>query len=361
MSSIVYGGLDVHKKSITAYLVSDETGEVITEELPNERERLVKSVRRWKRQGELRLCYEASGAGYVIKRWLDEEHVHCDVIAPSLIPKAPADRVKTDRRDARRLANLYAAGLLRVVHMPGAQEETVRALVRLREDLTRDMTRSKNRITKYLGTLGHYYQEGRPWTQKHRDWLHRLNLEELQRVIVESHLGVLDGLSMQRQGLDRRIEEIARTEPYRQKVARLMSLRGIGLYSAMVLVTEIGDVARFAKAGQLMSYFGLVPSEDSTGDTRRRGPITRAGSKRARWILTEAAWNQLRRPGNCERLRKHWQEQPEAVVAIGRKAEKRLHEKFRKLLVRKDRNKAATAVARELAGFVWAMLRVEVA
>lgn len=361
MSSIVYGGLDVHKKSITACLICPETGETLSDEVPNERERLLRAVRRWSKLGELRLCYEASGAGFVIKRWLDAAGVHCAVIAPSLIPKAPGDRVKTDKRDARRLATLYGAGLLRAVRVPNPEEETVRALVRLREDITRDMTRTKNRILKYLATLGFYYTEGKNWTLKHRSWLQGLALESIPRLIVNTHLEELDALLSRRQGIDRRIEEIAQTEPYKEKVQRLMSLRGIGLYSAMVLLTEIGDANRFAKAPQLMSYFGLVPREDSSGDSRRTGKITKAGSSRARWILTEAAWNQQSKPGNCERLRKHWQSQPGAVVTIAKKAEKRLHDKYWKVLSRKDRKTAVTAVAREMAGFVWAILTLEVA
>jgi len=215
--------MDVHKESITVYLICPETGEVLSDQVPNERERLLRAARRWSKLGELRLCCEASGAGFVIKRWLDAAGIHCEMIAP--------------------------------------------------------------------------------------------------RVIVDTHLEELDALASRREGIDRRIAEIAQTEPYRQKVQRLMSLRGIGLYSAMVLLTEIGDVHRFGKAPHLMSYFGLVPREDSTGDSRRRGKITKAGSSRARWILTEAAWNQSSKPGNCQRLKKHRQDQPAAVVAIGKKAE----------------------------------------
>lgn len=362
MSSIVYGGMDVHKKSIVVYLICPETGEVLSEEVLNDRERLLRAVRRWSKLGELRLCYEASGAGFVIKRWLDAVSVHCEVIAPSLIPKAPGDHVKTDKRDAKQLAMFYRAGLLRAVRVPTHEEETVRSLVRLREDFTCDMTRTKNRILKYLAILGYCYTEGKKnWTQKHRDWLRGLSLEPIQRLIVDTHLEELDGLVSRRAELDRRIEEISQTAPYKEKVQRLMSLRGIGLYSAMVLITEIGDACRFGKAPQLMSYFGLVPREDSSGDRRRTGRITKAGSSRARWILTEAAWNQQSKPGGCERLKKHWKSQPAEVVAIGKKAEKRLHEKYWKVLSRKDRKTAVTAVAREMVGFVWAILTVEVA
>jgi transposase len=361
MSSIVYGGLDVHKESIVAHLICKETGEVITQQLQNDRNRLLKAVGRWSKLGELRLCYEASGAGFVVKRWLDAAGVHCDVIAPSLIPKAPGDRVKTDKRDARHLATQYAAGALHVVRVPTPEEETVRALVRLREDLTLDMTRVKNRILKYLRTLGFSYREGKNWTQKFRAWVRGLTLEPLQRLILDTHFEELDGLVERREGIDRRIAEIAQTDAYRDKVQRLMTLRGIGLYSAMVLATEIGDARRFSEAPRLMSYFGLVPSEASSGDSRRTGKITKAGSRRARWILTEAAWNQRCKPKDSEVLRKRRHGQPPAVVAIAKRAEKRLHAKFWKVGLRKDQRTAVTAVAREMAGFVWAILTVEVA
>lgn len=360
MSSIAHGALDVHQESITAYVFNPETGEVVTDELPNDRQRLMRAAKRWSKLGELRLCYEASGAGFVIKRWLDEAGIHCDVIAPSLIPHAPGDRVKTDKRDARKLAMLYRAGLLHVVHTPTAEEETVRAVVRLHEQLTKDMTRVSNRVTKYLATQGHHYK-GNKWTQKHRTWLRALPLDPLQELIVQTHLEELDTLVARRQAVDRKIEEIASTEPYRENVARLMCLKGIKVISAMGLVVATGDPHRFAGAPQLMSYYGLVPREDSSGDTRRTGGITKAGSSHARWILGEAAWNQMRKPGNCQRLKKHWETQPEAVVKIAKKAERRLHDKFWKIAMRKDNRLAATAVAREMAGFVWALLTVEVA
>lgn len=361
MSSMVYGGMDVHKKSISVYLICPETGEVLSDQVMNDRERVVRAVRRWSKLGELRLCYEASGAGFVIKRWLDAVGVHCEVIAPSLIPKAPGERVKTDKRDAKKLAMLYRAGMLHAVRVPNHEEETVRALVRLRDELTRDMTRSKNRIVKYLATLGFHYAEGQNWTQKHRAWLGGLSLEPIQRLIVDTHLEELDALVERRAGIDRRVEEVAQAEPYKQRVQHLTSLRGIGLYSAMVLITEIGDARRFAKAPQLMSYFGLVPREDSSGDSRRTGRITKAGSSRARWILTEAAWNQQSKPCNSLILRKRREGQPLAVLDVARKAEKRLHNKYWKVLSRKDRKTAVTAVAREMAGFVWAILTLEVA
>lgn len=359
--SIIYGGLDVHKRSISVCLLDPHTGEIVHDEVANERERFLRAAKRWRTRGDLRFCYEASGAGFVVKRWLDEIGVFCEVIAPSLVPKAPGDRVKTDRRDARKLATLYRAGLLQPVRVPGQEEETVRALVRLRQQVSADTTRTKNRLLKYLRTLGHTYGAGHNWTQKHREWIARLALDATQRLIVQSHLDALDSLVYRRRGIERAIEEIALAEPYREQVQRLMSLRGIGLFSAMVLLTEIGDARRFAEPTQLMAYLGLVPRESSSGESRWTGSITKSGNHYARWILTEAGWNQMARPGHCVRVRRHWQSQPTAVVEIAKKAERRLHDKFWRVASRKDRKTAVVAVAREMAGFIWALLTLKVA
>ncbi len=358
MGSIVYGGLDVHKETIAACLIHSGTGEMLEEEVRNERSHLVRAVRRWREWGELRLCYEASGGGYVLQRWLDGQGVSCEVIAPSTVLRRVGKRIKTDRRDARTLAQQYAGGMLRVVRTPSVAEERARAVVRLHDELTRDLTRVKNRILKHLARLGLRYEGGGNWTRAHRRWLAGLALAADEALILDSHLRTLEHLQAQLEAVDERIAALAQEESYAQGVGRLMSLRGIGLYSAMVLLSEIGDIGRFASAPQLMSYLGLVPSESSSGEKRWLGSITKAGNRRARWVLAQAAWNQTL-PLRGTRLYQHWQRQPLEVVAIARKAGKRLHQKFWQIARRKERTIAATAVARELAGFVWAILRVE--
>lgn len=360
MASIAYGGLDVHKDSIVAYIFNSETGEVISEELPNDKPKVLKAVRRWSKIGELHLCYEASGAGFVLKRWLDNEKVDCQVIAPSMIPKAPGDKVKTDKRDARRLAKLHAAGLLRKVRVPDEQEEQVRALMRLRQDITQDIVRTKNRINKYTRSLGHIFTEAGLWSKKHRAWLKNRQLPSIANRVLTTYLEVLEQAEERRRDLDKQIEEIAQSEAYTERVERLKCLRGIQTYSAMALICEIGEADRFARAGQLMSYFGLVPREDLSADKRWQGSITRAGCGDARWILTEAGWNQTRAPKASKRLTQQWATQPPEVVEIAKRALKRLNSKFWKVANRKDRQKAVVAVARELAGFVWAILTVKV-
>lgn len=355
MSSIIYGGLDVHQNSIYAALLNRDTGEYHRYRVANERAHLVKAVRTWSKLGELRLCYEASGAGFVIKRWMDHEGVACEVIAPSLIPKAPGDKVKTDRRDAENLACLYASGKLHAVRVPTPEEEVMRAVVRLRDQLTIDMTRVKNRILKLLALQGLRYK-GRRWTEKHLAWIASLNLDPRLRLLVDCHLEDLKGIEARREKLDEQLVEIAQTDAYREPVQRLMCLKGISLHSALGLLVEIGDAHRFGKAPQLMSYFGLVPGEYSSGDKRRIGSITKMGNTRGRWRLTQAAWNQRHKPGKSIRLKKQWATQPPELVEIAKKAEERLHKTYWRIALRKDSRTAAVAVARELAGFVWAIL-----
>lgn len=355
-ASIVYGGLDVHKESIAAYLFCPQTGQFVEDALSNDREAVRRAVRRWQRLGELRLWYEASGAGFVLWRWLHALGVHCEVIAPSLIPKAPGQRVKTDRRDARQLALLGQAGLLTSIRVPDQEEEEARALVRLREDLTGNMVRAKNRVLTYLRTVGHVYQGGSTWTQRHRAWIAGLALRPVERRIVQTYLEELAALEGQRQEVDGEMRVLAASDRYREAVGRLCCLRGIDVYSAMVLVTELGDCRRFATAGAVMSYLGLVPREASSGERRWQGSITKMGNRHARWILGEAAWHQMGDPAHNRRLERHWRTQPAAVVAVAKQAGKRLHQTFWRIARRKERKTAVMAVARELAGFVWAVL-----
>jgi transposase len=294
----------LRKEYITACLVDTSTGEVFTEQVPNDRVKVLKAVEGWKKLGELDLCYEAGGCGYVLHRWIRGVGVKCNVIAPSLVPKAPGDKIKTDRRDARHLAKFYAAGMLKIVRVPDEEEEAVRALVRQREEFTADVVRQKNRIIKYLRTLGQKYTGGSNWTKKHRQWLKEVEIAKLPREILDNHLRHLASTAEIRDGISKRIEEIAQTGPYRELVEKLKCLRGIGTQTAMVLVTEIGDIWRFGKAGELMSYFGLVGREYSSGGKRKTGSITKCGSGRVRRVMVEAAWHQRWKEKVSERLEK---------------------------------------------------------
>lgn len=297
----------MHAESITAaILVGDsQDPEIVT--LPGDLNKVRRLFRRLAERGTPRACYEASGAGFVLQRVLAKDGFHCEVIAPSLIPRMPGDHRKTDRRDAVMLARLYRSGHLTAVHVPTEHHEALRRLLRLRTALA-------------------------------------IELE---------HLAYLE---TQRGALDDELDRYAHAEPYRRQVEALCCLRGVKILTALSLLCEIDDVRRFASPTALMAYFGLVPSERSSGPRERRGPITKAGNSHARSLLTEAARNNRHRTEAALRLQRRRQGQPPAVVAIAVKAQHRLAKKFRRLDARKHRHVAITAVARELYGFVWAVL-----
>jgi transposase len=310
--------------------------------------------------GPVRACYEAGGCGYVLQRALTSWGVPCEVIAPSLIPKKPGDRRKTDERDARSLATLYRSGLLTPVHVPTQDEERVRGLTRARETFTRDIHVSKQHVLKFLQLRGHVFDGGKKaWTNVFRAWLLNLipTLHPLDQAVLRSYLSILEQKELLRTGLDQKIQAVSMEEPYAQPVARLRCLRGIDTLTAVSLVAEIGDIRRFETPRRLMGYLGLTVSEHSSGDTERRGGITKAGNTRCRRLLVEAAWNYRHAARHSEKIRKRREGQPPDALASAVRAEERLHQRFVRLLERMPSQKAVTAVARELAGFVWAQLQ----
>lgn len=352
-------GLDVHADSITAAILPPEgKEEVIT--LSSDLMKVRRLFRRLAEKAPVRACYEASGAGFVLQRVLARDGFHCDVIAPSLIPRKPGDHRKTDRLDALMLARLYRSGHLTAVHVPGEDQEALRRLLRLRTTYQIYCTATKNRIGGILRNHGRVFTEGKTaWTKKHRQWLDRLR-ETLQGPLQTAlclELEHLEYLQTQRQALDTELERYAAAPSYRANVEALMCLRGVKALTALTLLAEIDDIGRFATPGGLMAYFGLVPSEHSSGQKEHRGHITKAGNIHARRLLVEAAWNNHHRTGAELILNRRRQGQPPAVVAIALKAQHRLYKKFWRLDQRKHRHVAITAVARELCGFVWAILR----
>jgi transposase len=316
-------------------------------------------MRRLSKEGASRSCYEASGAGYVLKRALDRDGFDCEVIAPSLIPRKPGDRRKTDRLDAVRLVELYRGGYLTPVAVPDEDQEAVRQLVRTRLNVQRHITRVKHRVVKVLAAQGHRFTGTKSnWTLKHRAWPGRMRreLEGPQRVVLSIHLEHLEYLETEQRALDAEIERVSRAAPWRVGVAALRCFRGIETLTAMTMVTEIGDIRRFRSPRGLMAYTGLVPSERSSGDVERRGPITKAGNVHLRRVLIEAAWQYRHRARADQRLERRRLGQNPEVVAIAVKAQHRLSRRFWHLAARKHPNKAVTAVARELCGFIWAAL-----
>lgn len=359
MDKYTWVGLDVHADSITAAILEGDRDQAQVLKLSSDLMKVRRLFRRLAKKGPVRSCYEASGAGFVLHRVLADDGFHCDVIAPSLIPRKPGDRRKTDRLDAVMLARLYRSGHLTPVHVPSHEQESMRRLLRLRYTYQSYCKATKNRISGMLRNHGHVFTEGKTtWTKTHRRWLARLRetLRGPLQTALAAELEHLEYLEMQRGTFDAEIERYAQTPPYREKVEALCCLRGVKTLTAMTLAAEIDDIRRFRSPRALMAYFGVVPMECSSGERERRGPITKAGNIHARRLLVEAAWNNRHRSGADLILKRRRQGQPPDVVAIALKAQHRLHKKFWRLDHRKHRHVAITAVARELCGFVWAIL-----
>jgi transposase len=349
--------MDVHQDSVVISVLPEGAEQPEeARQLPHDLARIRAHFSRLSKRGPIRACYEASGCGYVLQRALEKWGVACDVIAPSLIPQRSGDRCKTDQRDAAKLARLYRAGELTAIRIPDEAEEQVRSLVRCRETLTREILKSRHYVLKLLLSRGCVFREGQNWTRRHWEWLRKLEWQGADGITLRTYLGLLEYKLIERDTLDREIEKIAFSEAYRTSVGRLRCLRGVDTLTAMALICEIGDVRRFASPRQLMGYLGLTVSERSSGNVERRGGITKAGNARARRVLVEAAWHYRYPPRQSRTLTRRQEGQPTEVVAHAWRAQKRLHERFEALVYRMAPAKAVVAVARELVGFVWAIL-----
>lgn len=359
MKSIAYVGMDVHQDSIEVLGAAQEGDEVLFSfRLANNEAAIKSQFIKLARHYRLLCCYEASSCGYVLYRWLKGMKIDCLVVAPSLIPQKPGDRIKTDKRDALKLALLCRAGVLTAVHVPSEEEERVRSLVRCRTTSGQDVRRFKQRLLKYLAGKNLIYRDGNNWTLRHWRYLKGLHFEGIEEIIYAQYLGQLEYGLCRLKELDLNIETVAKSAAYAQAVGLLCCLRGIATLTAMILLTEVSDFKRFAKAPHLMSYFGLVSSQYSSGKSIHLGAITKAGNSRCRWALMESAWHYKHKPAISARLKKAWRGQPEKATAIAWKAQQRLYKKFWGIARRKDDRKAVVAVARELVGFIWALMQL---
>lgn len=275
------------------------------------------------------------------------------------MPRKPGDRIKTDKRDARKLAELLRAGLLTEVRPPTPAEEAVRDLCRARDDAREDVQRARHRLGKLLLRRGLHYAGRKNWTKAHRQWMTTIEWEHAaERAVVDDYLLAIEQVESRLMELDARLAETAQTDPYREPVAWLRCFRGIDTLTAMLILAELHDFRRFPNARALMAYLGLVPSEDSTGNRHRRGRITKTGNSVVRRVLIETSWHYQHRAGVGPALAGRRKGQPARVIAIADKAQQRLCRRFRRLLAEhKPAPKVAVAVARELAGFIWAALQ----
>lgn len=357
--SIKYVGLDVHGKTIAVAVAESGSGEVrFLGEIVNTPEAIGKLVKQLKTRGvRLSFCYEAGPCGYGIHRQLLSLKHQCQVVAPSLIPKKAGDRVKTDRRDSLMLARLHRAGELTAVWVPDGEHEALRDLTRARSDMKDLERRARQRLLAFLLRHGRRHEGKSHWTQAHFRWLETVKFDHpAQQIVMQEYIDTVLNCGKRVQALDQQIEHEARASVVWPVIEALMALRGVQLLTATTTVAEIGDLKRFASASQLMAYLGLVPSEHSSGERQRRGGITKTGNSEVRRVLVEAAWTYRFPARKTRTLQKRAEHCDEKVQAIAWDAQRRLCHRYRHLTDSgKLKVQATTAVARELAGFIWAI------
>lgn len=357
--STIWVGIDDHADSLKVSVFGTSGSEALGrfEVVPDDRG-LRHLVRRLKILGtDVRCVYEAGPCGYELYRYLRGRGLECEVAAPALTPRRPGQKVKTDRRDADKLGRFYRAGELTVIGVPDEGQEALRDLVRAREDASGDLLRRRHRLSKFLLRHGHRYRQGKHWTQRHWAFIRSIRLDQVHaQTVLEEYVRAIAEQVEQVQRFDRLMEEASHQAPFAQKIGHLKVLRGVATTTALTIVSEAGDLRRYTGARQLMGATGLVPSEYSSGTKRRQGAITKTGNAHLRRVLVEAAWHYRHRPGPSPRIRARRAGQPETVLTIARRADIRLSQKYRRLVARGKRpSQAVIAVARELAGFVWAI------
>jgi len=313
-------GIDAHKKDLFVAMLVGREKTPVTWQLANEPNAVRRLVRKLEREapGPVHVFYEAGPCGYALQRQLTTARVSCDVVAPALIPRKPGERVKTNRRDSRKLAELGRAGLLTAVQPPTPEDEAVRDLARARDDAREDLQRCRHRLGKLLLRRGLHFS-GRNWTRAHRQWVDSLTwTHAAERVVVDDYLLAIDHTEARLVELDARLAAIAQTEPYREPVGWLRCFRGIDTLTAMLILAELHDFRRFVSAPALMAYLGLVPGEDSSREKHRRGRITRTGNALVRRVLVETAWHDQHRPAVGVALARRRKGQPSNDRQAGR-------------------------------------------
>lgn len=352
-------GIDDHadKLTVALYVGTQKQPATVWEVAPTEAG--LRQLVRWLKEldGPVHCAYEAGPCGYELYRLLVSKKIDCVVAAPSLTPRKPGERIKTNRRDARKLAELHRAGMLTLITVPDRRQESVRDLLRARGDVRKNVLSARHRLSKFLLRQGRRYRDGSTWKAGHWSWIRAQEMPEpYDQTVLDHYIEALEALQEQLKTLDAHVQDAARELDYAPMVAQLCVLRGIDVLSAMIILSELGDLRRFASAPQLMAAVGLVPSEYSTGDRTRRFGITKTGNAHVRHVLVQAGWHYQRAPRAGSSVRKRRAGQPANVVAVARRADERLHRKYQRLVGRGRRSTVAvTAVARELAGFIWAL------
>jgi transposase len=363
-----YIGLDVHKETIAVSVA--RAGREAAEskgEIANRPKAVAKLVDRLNREfgaEVLLFCYEAGPCGYGLYRQLLALGHDCQVVAPSLIPKKAGERIKTDRRDALKLAQLLRSGDLTAVWVPGEEQEAMRDLTRARDDLKAQERKARQQLNAYVLRHGHSWPSGKTrWTQGHYNWLESLKFaHDWQQVVLQEYIDAVKAASRRVSALSAQMEGVLAQWSLAPVVESLVALRGVDKLAAMVLLAELGDISRFESPRQLMAFLGLVPSEHSSGGRRSQGPITKTGNGHARRMLVESAWSYRFPARKTAHLKRKEAKASEAAKGIAWKAQKRLCGRYRTLTqAGKNTKLVCVAVARELAGFIWDIARQEMA
>jgi len=358
--STTWVGMDVHKESIVVAAVNGAGTVAARWETPNTSKGKDRLATRLSEFGTVRCAYEAGPCGYDLRRFLEGKGIPCDVIAPSLIPKKSGDRVKTDKKDAEKIARAHRMGDLTAIHVPTPAQEALRDLLRAREDANEDLVRRRHRLQKFLLRQGRRH-EGKNWTRDHWRWIRAQKFDDRNsETVLSEYIAAIDQ-EIERIGrLDAQIEQESINPDIVPAIARLKALRGVDTLTAMTILSELIDLNRFPSARKLMDFVGLVPGEYSSGGKQWRGSITKSGNVHVRRVLVEAAWHYRHSPRSTgAAIKKRREGQPPEVIETARKAELRLYKKFTRMVMRgKKTTVAAIAVARELAGFVWAIGRI---
>jgi transposase len=364
MENVIFIGMDVHKKNIVIASTNWHGKTELLGEYLNDDAGINKLIRKFdelSKSNELKMAYEAGPCGYTLKRTLAKRGYECEIIVPSLIPMQAGNRVKTDKRDAMKLSRLYRSGDLSFVKVPTEKQESVRTLVRCRGDVVQTRKVLKQKINHFLLRMG-YSHRGSNWTKAYMAWIEKIHFDDaVLNITLRNYLNQHAFLDMQVKELEQEIEKIAMSNEYVARVKALCAFRGIGVTSAMVIITEVVSFRRFSNPKELMAYLGLVPSEYSSGGTIRKGSITKCGNNYVRKTLVESSWHYRHKPSITKKMSLSLDKISVEDQMIPIKAITRLHKRFCHLLFNgKVSQKAIVAVARELAGFIWAqMVRIE--